>query len=44
MVWVFASGPGNWGSIPGQVIPETQKMVIDASLFYTQYYKHIDQG
>ena len=22
---VFASGPGDWGSIPGQVIPKTQK-------------------
>ena len=24
---VFTNGPGDWGSIPGQVIPKTQKMV-----------------
>ena len=22
---VFTNGPGDWGSIPGQVIPKTQK-------------------
>ena len=22
---VFANGPGDWGSIPGQVIPKTKK-------------------
>ena len=22
---VFANGPGDWGSIPGRVIPKTQK-------------------
>ena len=27
------------GSIPGQVIPKTLKMVFDASLLNTQYYK-----
>ena len=27
------------GSIPGQVIPKTQKMVLDISLFNTQHYK-----
>ena len=27
---VFTSGPGDWGSIPGRVIPNTQKMVLDA--------------
>ena len=26
------------GSIPGRVIPKTQKMVLDASLFNTQHY------
>ena len=36
---VFANGLGNQGSIPGQVIPKTQKMVLDASLLNTQYYK-----
>ena len=25
MVRVFANDPGNWGSIPSQVIPKTQK-------------------
>ena len=28
----FANGPGDYGSIPGQVIPKTQKMVHDATL------------
>ena len=32
MVRVFANGPGDQGSSPGQVIPKTQKMVSDASL------------
>ena len=27
------------GSIPGQVIPKNQKMVIDAALLITQHYK-----
>ena len=27
MVRVFANGPGDWGSIPGQVIPKSQKNV-----------------
>ena len=39
MVRVFANRPGDVGSIPGQVIPKTQKMVLDASLFNTQHYK-----
>ena len=38
-VRVFANGPGDWGSIPGRVIPKTQKMVLDASLLNTQHYK-----
>ena len=36
---VFANGPGDRGSIPGRVIPKTQKMVFDAVLLYTQHYK-----
>ena len=36
---VFANGPGDRGSIPGRVIPKTQKMVLDAALFNTQHYK-----
>ena len=30
---------GDLGSIPGRVIPKTQKMVLDASLLSTQHYK-----
>ena len=36
---VFANGPEDWGSIPGWVIPKTQKMVLNASLLNTQHYK-----
>ena len=36
---VFANGPGDQGSIPGRVIPKTQKMVLDPTLLNTQYYK-----
>ena len=39
MVRVFAIGPGDLGSIPGRVIPKTQKMVLDASLLNIQHYK-----
>ena len=39
MVRVFANGPGYLGSIPGQFIPKTQKMVLDATLLNTQHYK-----
>ena len=35
---VFANGPGDRGLIPSRVIPQTQKMVLDA-LFNIQYYK-----
>ena len=37
---VFASGPGNLGSIPGRVIPKTLKMVLYTSLLNT-YKVHI---
>ena len=36
---VFSNGPGNRGSISAQVIPKTQKMVLDAVLVNTQNYK-----
>ena len=36
---VFVNGPEDLGSIPGRVIPKTLKMVLDASLLNTQYYK-----
>ena len=36
---VFAKSPGDRDSIPGQIIPKTQKIVFDAALLNTQYYK-----
>ena len=36
---VFVNGPGDHGSIPGRVIPKTQKMVFDAALLNTHHYK-----
>ena len=36
---VSTNGPGDRGSIPGRVIPKTQKMVLDAALLDTQHYK-----
>ena len=36
---VFTNGPGDRGSIPGRVIPKTQKMVVEATLLSTQDYK-----
>ena len=36
---VFANGPRNRGSIPGRVIPKTQKMILDATLLNTQHYE-----
>ena len=36
---VFANGLGDGYSIPGRVIPKTQKMVLDAALLSTQHYK-----
>ena len=39
MSTVFTNGLGDRGSIPGWVIPKTQKMVLDATLFNTQHHK-----
>ena len=36
---VSAKGLGDRDSIPGRVIPKTQKMVIDANLLNTQHYE-----
>ena len=36
---LFANGPRDWGSIPGRVIPKTQKMVLDAASLSTRHYK-----
>ena len=39
IVSVFADGTGDRGSVPGRVIPKTQKIVLGASLHNTQHYK-----
>ena len=39
MIWMFANYPGDMGSMPGRVIPKTQKMVLNASLLNIQQYK-----
>ena len=39
MIRVFASGLGNRGSTPGRIIPNTQKVLLDAFLLNTQHYK-----
>ena len=36
---MFTNDLGDLGSIPGRVIPKTQKMVLDATLLNTQHYK-----
>ena len=35
----FTNGPGYRRSIPGRVIPKTQKMVLNAAYLNTQDYK-----
>ena len=39
MVECSQNGLGDLGSVPGRVIPKTQKMVLDVSLLNTQHYK-----
>ena len=39
LVKVFANSPGDRDSIPGRVIPKTQKMVRDIPLLSVQHYK-----
>ena len=39
MVRVFANGPRDQDSVPGQVITKTQKVILDASLLNSQHYK-----
>ena len=39
--WVFADGPGVWGSIPDGLIPNTRKMISDISLFHSQHYNKV---
>ena len=36
---VLINCPGDQNSIPGEVIPKTHKMVLDAALISTQHYK-----
>ena len=36
---VFANDPGDRSSIPGRVIPKTQKLVLDAALLNSQHHK-----
>ena len=33
------NSPGDLGSIPGRIIPKTQKMVLDATLLNTQHHE-----
>ena len=40
----FTNGPGDRGSIPGWVIPKTQKIVLDDSLLNTQHWKVQTKG
>ena len=44
MVKLFTNGREDLGSIPGRVIPKTQKMVLDVALLSTQCYEVKDQG
>ena len=39
MVRALANDPGDLGSIPGQIIPKSKKMVLDTSLLNTPQYK-----
>ena len=39
MIREIANGRGDLGSIPGQIIPKTQKAGLDAALLNTQHYK-----
>ena len=43
MLRVFVNGPGDLGSIPGQVIPKTQKMLLDTTMLNTHLLGK-DQG
>ena len=38
-LYIFTNGPGDQGSIPDRVIPNTQKMGLDAALYNTQHYE-----
>ena len=36
---MIANDLEDWGSMPGRVMPKTQKLVVDASLLNTKHYK-----
>ena len=36
---VFDNDPGILGSLSGRVMPKTKKMILDAALLNTQYFK-----
>ena len=38
------NGPWDWGSIPGRITPETQKVVLDTCSLNTQHYKVSIEG
>ena len=40
---LFANCPRDWGSIPGRVIPMTQKVVLGISLFNTQLIRYVSR-
>ena len=44
MVRVFTNDPGEQVSIPGRVIPMSQKMVLDVILLNAQHYKVLIKG
>ena len=39
MIRVFTKAPEDQGSIPGRIIPTTQKMVLDTALLNARHYK-----
>ena len=41
---VFIKGLRDQGSIPGRVIPNTQKIVLNVALFNTQHYRVVIKG
>ena len=41
---VFTDGPVDRRSFPGEIIPTSQKMVLDLVLFNTQHYKVRNKG
>ena len=41
---MFASRTADRGSIPGQVIPKTEKKVLDTNLLHTDHYKICIKG